>query len=273
MSDSTVIVTVVNKEWARPGSVLDLFLESFQAGQGAKRLLNHLIIAASGAQAFRYCDTTHPYCCLLTTDDADILWLRSPFGHFKFHDVINVARKDHRSDYRSKRSRVDLGILHVRADDTSTELFRYWFMARVLNPSSDDQSIFESFEKKKLCEMNFLDPSFFGGLCQQNKDMSKVVTVHASCCDSTENKVNDLRLALDEWKSFSMPPVEIRSPNRTSLCSWMQSRCMPKGKNAQGDNEVWYNQEFWHRESYRWLESYGGSFSSDGIGLQNSFRF
>ena len=54
MSDRTVILTVVNEAWARPDSILDLFLESFRTGDGTKRLLNHLLIIAEDSQAFQY---------------------------------------------------------------------------------------------------------------------------------------------------------------------------------------------------------------------------
>lgn len=54
-----VILTVLDKSWARPGSVLDLFLESFQIGEGTEHLLNHLVIVGLGFQAFHYCQFVH----------------------------------------------------------------------------------------------------------------------------------------------------------------------------------------------------------------------
>ncbi|KAH8519412.1 hypothetical protein H0E87_000989 [Populus deltoides] len=57
-----VILTVLEKSWARPGSVLDLFLESFQIGEGTEHLLNHLVIVGLDFQAFQCCQFVHPHC-------------------------------------------------------------------------------------------------------------------------------------------------------------------------------------------------------------------
>ncbi|CAK7328297.1 unnamed protein product [Dovyalis caffra] len=57
-----VILTIVDKSWASPGSVLDLFLESLRIGEGTKHLLNHLVIVGFDFKAFRYCQFVHPHC-------------------------------------------------------------------------------------------------------------------------------------------------------------------------------------------------------------------
>jgi hypothetical protein len=46
MEDKTVIVTSINQAYAAPGSLLDLFLESFRLGEGTAALLDHLLIVA-----------------------------------------------------------------------------------------------------------------------------------------------------------------------------------------------------------------------------------
>ncbi|KAJ6776943.1 EXPRESSED PROTEIN-RELATED [Salix koriyanagi] len=48
--------------WARPGSVLDLFLESFRIREGTEHFLNHLVIAGLDFRAFQYCQFVHPHC-------------------------------------------------------------------------------------------------------------------------------------------------------------------------------------------------------------------
>lgn len=55
---------MVDREWAKPGSLLDLFLESFRIGERTKHLLNHLIFVALDDQALRYCLRVHPHCYL-----------------------------------------------------------------------------------------------------------------------------------------------------------------------------------------------------------------
>ncbi|XP_043720855.1 uncharacterized protein At4g15970-like [Telopea speciosissima] len=123
MVNKTVIITTMNKAWAAPGSVIDLFLESFRIGEGTKVLLNHIVIVAVDHKAFNRCKSIHPHCYYLVTPgvdfadekrfmsedylkliwrridflrtvlelgynfaftDADVMWLRDPFPHFHF---------------------------------------------------------------------------------------------------------------------------------------------------------------------------------------------
>jgi len=72
MADRTVILTILDETWASPGSVLDLFLESFRIGQGTKRFLNHLVVVALDNQAFQYCNSLHPHCFQLAPFESKI---------------------------------------------------------------------------------------------------------------------------------------------------------------------------------------------------------
>ncbi|KAM0931356.1 hypothetical protein ACQ4PT_000396 [Festuca glaucescens] len=63
--DRTVIITSVNEAFARPGSLLDLFRESFYAGDGIAHFLNHTLIVAVDATAYHHCRRVHPHCYLL----------------------------------------------------------------------------------------------------------------------------------------------------------------------------------------------------------------
>jgi hypothetical protein len=65
MDDRTVIITSVNEAWARPGSLLDLYLDSFRNGQDTAHLLGHLLVVALDARGFRRCQAVHPHCYLL----------------------------------------------------------------------------------------------------------------------------------------------------------------------------------------------------------------
>lgn len=62
MSDRTVILTMVDKAWASPGSILDVFLQGLRVGEGTQKFLNHLVIVTMDSQAFDYCTSLHPYC-------------------------------------------------------------------------------------------------------------------------------------------------------------------------------------------------------------------
>lgn len=67
MADRTVIVTVVDEAWARPGSILELFLQSFQVGIGTKKYLNHILIVTADHEAYQYCNEKHLHCFPLPT--------------------------------------------------------------------------------------------------------------------------------------------------------------------------------------------------------------
>jgi hypothetical protein len=62
MPDRTVILTMVDESHAKPGSMLEVLLQSFKTGQGTQRLLNHLVIITMDPQAFEYCRFLHPHC-------------------------------------------------------------------------------------------------------------------------------------------------------------------------------------------------------------------
>jgi hypothetical protein len=50
--DNTVIMTEINEAFAVPGSLLDLFLESFHAGENIEHLLNNLVIVTADQNAY-----------------------------------------------------------------------------------------------------------------------------------------------------------------------------------------------------------------------------
>ncbi|TKW33993.1 hypothetical protein SEVIR_2G275700v4 [Setaria viridis] len=94
MEDRTIIMTFTNEAWTAPGSLLDLFLESFRIGVRTEPLLKHLIIVAIDQKAFERCQELHPLCYALPVgggvnfeseqsymarDYVDMLWRRNRF--------------------------------------------------------------------------------------------------------------------------------------------------------------------------------------------------
>ncbi|KAL6900920.1 hypothetical protein ACP4OV_005596 [Aristida adscensionis] len=69
MEDNTVILTSINRAYAEPGSLLDLFLESFRLGEGTAPLLDHVVIVAVDPAAFQTCRNVHRHCYLLPPAD------------------------------------------------------------------------------------------------------------------------------------------------------------------------------------------------------------
>jgi hypothetical protein len=57
-----VILTFASQAWTAPGSLQDLFLESFRLGVGTEPLLKHLVIVADGATAYEHCGLAPPVC-------------------------------------------------------------------------------------------------------------------------------------------------------------------------------------------------------------------
>jgi hypothetical protein len=64
--DRTVILTCVNHAWAAPGSLLDMFLESFRIGDGIAHLLDHVLVVAMDPTAMARCRAVHRHCYLYT---------------------------------------------------------------------------------------------------------------------------------------------------------------------------------------------------------------
>ncbi|KAK9271474.1 hypothetical protein L1049_001833 [Liquidambar formosana] len=192
MADRSVVLTIVNQEWASPGSILDLFLESFQISPGTKSFLNHLVIVAADGKAFRYCKSIHPHCYHLTASrmnfaiskafmnpdhfrlawrrieflqevlelgynfiytDADVMWFRNPFPHFNPSDEMTIACDFYMGNPQSKSNRADGGFFYMVSNARSTEFFKYWYMARVLHPNSHDRSVFEIIKHDQIIKM------------------------------------------------------------------------------------------------------------------------
>ncbi|CAO1940737.1 unnamed protein product [Urochloa humidicola] len=62
MEDRTVILTMANEAWAQPGSLLDIYRESFRNGEDTERFLNHVLVVAVDAGGFDRCKAVHPHC-------------------------------------------------------------------------------------------------------------------------------------------------------------------------------------------------------------------
>ncbi|XP_057983551.1 uncharacterized protein At4g15970-like [Malania oleifera] len=248
MQDRMVILTLLNSTWAAPGCVLDLFLESFQIGQGTKRLLNHLLILTTDDQAFQHCSSKHLFCFDLSPlnlkpklrrtlflthilklgynfvySDLDVMWLRTPIPHFDAGRELSMASDVYTGHPLSSRNRANGGLFYVRSNEISIQFFTYWDLAAgILHPHHNDISVFEMIKgdrSSKIIEarIQYVDAAYFISLCLPNANFSMVHTVHGGCCGSTEEKVHDLRLVLDDWRNFTA---------HGSLSSWRApSKC------------------------------------------------
>ncbi|KAG6518080.1 hypothetical protein ZIOFF_021482 [Zingiber officinale] len=71
MENKTVILTTLNAAWASPGSIIDLFFQSFRTRDGTRRLLDHLVIIALDKKAYIRCISLHTHCFALYTEGVD----------------------------------------------------------------------------------------------------------------------------------------------------------------------------------------------------------
>lgn len=96
--DRTVIMTQINLAWTKPGSLLDLFFESFRLGEGGvSRLLDHLVIVTMDPAAYEGCQAVHRHCYFLRTTGVDYRsektfmskdYLEMMWGRNKFQQTI-----------------------------------------------------------------------------------------------------------------------------------------------------------------------------------------
>lgn len=72
MSDKTVIICTLNEAWIEPGSIFDLFLQSFKIGNQTVDLVKHLMVVCFDQKAFDHCTKLNLHCYWLMTQVIDI---------------------------------------------------------------------------------------------------------------------------------------------------------------------------------------------------------
>ncbi|XBI21220.1 hypothetical protein VPH35_062363 [Triticum aestivum] len=241
--DGTVIITSVNEAWARPGSLLDIFLASFKNGEGIAHLLNHTLIIVVDTVALAHCEAVHPHCYLhevtsanvssanrfmtksyleliwsrlevpqrilqlgynYLSTDVDVMWLRNPFRHINLYADMAMAS-------------TAIGFYYISSVNRTVKMLNCWLAARSRFLSAHDQGVLNEIKAELAAgdlqiKFVFLDTVIFGGFCQFHGEMDKVCTMHAICCIGLENKVHDLRNLAADWKNYtSLAPTEKRS--------------------------------------------------------------
>jgi hypothetical protein len=186
--DRTVIITTLNQAWTKPGAMLDVFLDSFQRGEGTQLLLRHLVMMALDQQSLERCQQVHAHCFHLTTDgvdfsgskgfmtadflkmmwrrmellrtilelgynfiftDGDILWLRNPFEHF-FNDAdFEISCDTNHGNAWSYWNQVNCGFQYARSNERTIGMYRHWCKGGEKNPHIDEQSLFTKMLHKK----------------------------------------------------------------------------------------------------------------------------
>ncbi|KAJ8442712.1 hypothetical protein Cgig2_001805 [Carnegiea gigantea] len=163
--ENTVILTTLNRAWAEPNNVFDLFLESFRIGINTTRLLNHVLVIAVDDKAYLRCQALVPHCYLFNSNHS------TQMAHEAGFMIMSPI------------------YLEMMWD-------RLAFLQTIL-------TLGYNFVFTKIgLKIRFLDTDYFGGFCTPSKDFNKVCTMHAYCCFKLHQKIPDLNTILEEWKSY-----------------------------------------------------------------------
>ncbi|KAI4347347.1 hypothetical protein L6164_008163 [Bauhinia variegata] len=181
MEQKTVIITTLNDAWAEPGSIFDLFLESFRIGNQTKKLLRHLVVITWDQPAHARCTALHPYCYLLETKgdnftseaffmtsdylhmmwkrieflgtvlqmgysfvftDTDIMWFRDPFPQFFEDGDFQIACDFFRGNSYDLNNNPNGGFTYVKSNTRTIRFYSFWFTSRQIYPGKHDQDVF-----------------------------------------------------------------------------------------------------------------------------------
>ncbi|KAJ6321845.1 hypothetical protein OIU77_011850 [Salix suchowensis] len=139
--------------------------------------------------------------------DADIMWFRDPFPRFFLDADFQIACDQFSGNSSDVQNRPNGGFNYVKSSSRSIEFYKFWYSSRETYPGYNEQDVLNFIKFDPLVErlglkMRFLDTAFFGGLCEPSKDLNLVCTMHANCCFGLDNKLHDLRIMLQDWKTF-----------------------------------------------------------------------
>jgi len=190
--DNTVIMTQINNGFAAPGSLLDLFLESFHAGEDIEHLLNNLVIISVDQNAHDRCKSLHPHCYLLRTEgtdyskaqpfmskdyldmmwlrhkfqlsilelgfnflftDVDILWFRDPFRYIYMGVHFAIACDEFYGDPYGVANLANGGFLYAKSCKKTIELYKFWHEGREKYPGKNEQDVIQLIKTEAVSRM------------------------------------------------------------------------------------------------------------------------
>ncbi|XP_065008495.1 uncharacterized protein At4g15970-like [Musa acuminata AAA Group] len=178
--DKTVILTSLNGFWSAPGSVLDLFLESFRIGDGTRELLNHLVIVAVDDRAYERCLAVHRHCFDFKAEgvdfsgekvfntpeyldmmwarldflrlvlekgynfifsDVDVMWFRNPLPYFYADGDFQISCDNFLGGPTNLKNWPNNGFNYVKSNHRSIEFYKYWYSSRLRFPGVHEQNV------------------------------------------------------------------------------------------------------------------------------------
>uniref|UniRef100_A0A0E0KLK0 Nucleotide-diphospho-sugar transferase domain-containing protein n=1 Tax=Oryza punctata TaxID=4537 RepID=A0A0E0KLK0_ORYPU len=191
--DRTVIMTQINLAWTKPGSLLDLFFESFRLGEGGvSRLLDHLVIVTMDPAAYEGCQAVHRHCYFLRTTgvdyrsekmfmskdylemmwgrnkfqqtilelgynflftDVDVMWFRDPFRHISMGADIAISSDVFIGDPYSLGNFPNGGFLFVRSNNKTIDFYRSWQQGRWRFFGKHEQDVFNLIKHEQQARL------------------------------------------------------------------------------------------------------------------------
>ncbi|KAI5066337.1 hypothetical protein GOP47_0018961 [Adiantum capillus-veneris] len=258
----TVIITTLNSAWAKEGTMIDIFLESFWHGHGTRPLLQHLVLVCVDAAAYERCLVIHPHCLFITTPgvdfsgeqlllsgdyiklmwrrikflqtilqmnysfvftDTDVLWFRNPFPQLEMDPQADfqIACDLYNGKPSDLHNSPNAGFTFAHANERTIRFYEYWYEERKRGAHMADQEVLNSIKFEHTfasigLNIRFLDTQYFGGFCAlRTTNMTKAITMHATCCKGLDAKLIDLRAMLEEWKKWAAQnhTLTVRAPD------------------------------------------------------------
>ncbi|KAL1357023.1 uncharacterized protein At4g15970 [Arachis hypogaea] len=148
--------------------------------------------------------------------DTDIMWLRNPFNEFYNDGDFQIACDFYNGNSNDLNNLPNGGFNYVKSNEKTIWFYKFWLNSRKAYPKMHDQDVFNKIKMNPLIQniklkIRFLGTMHFGGFCQPSKEFNQVCTMHANCCVGLDNKVNDLKILLDDWSKY------MALPNNTKL--------------------------------------------------------
>jgi hypothetical protein len=140
------------------------------------------------------------------------MWFRNPFPRFYPDGDFQIACDHYVGNTSDLRNVANGGFSYVKSNEQSIEFYSFWYSSRLRYPGYHDQDVFNVIKHDPYVaeiglKIKFLGTTYFGGFCEPSRDLNKVCTMHANCCIGLRSKIHDLRILLEDWRSYlSLPP-------------------------------------------------------------------
>ncbi|PIM99192.1 hypothetical protein CDL12_28317 [Handroanthus impetiginosus] len=155
--------------------------------------------------------------------DIDVLWLRNPFPYLtqqQPHPDLQISTDNFGGNQWSEFHLINTGFYMIRSNNKTIALFDAWYANKDNSTGLKEQDVLQKLMHQGLfrklgLKVRFLDTMYFGGFCQDSRNVGVVATVHANCCRSMAAKLADLTAVVHDWKRYKSS-----SANETSTFKW-----------------------------------------------------